>query len=184
MPRGLAVVCIAVSLCAATMEPVWAHLPVDVSYRHDDGLLDLDFTPVQIGIYAGYPFQLFTGSADVYGVAAGVLNLRQRSAVVSAALENGIERNFFLQAGLISTCEVNYALDVGILCVTGRNLGISAGIFNGESNFGERNDDPYPWWLPGLQIGLFNIGGGIQIGLLNYNPQGFLPFSPVLNFPL
>ncbi len=45
-----------------------------------------------------------------------------------------------------------------------------------------RGGDPYPW-LPGFQIGLVNAGGGIQIGILNYNPQGFLLWFPIINFP-
>ena len=75
-----------------------------------------------------------------------------------------------------------YAFEVGFLSLAGRNIGISAGVFNVESNLGYRGGDPYPW-LPGLQVGLVNAGGGIQIGLLNYNPQGFLPWFPIINFP-
>ncbi len=170
------------ALCAVVVETAWAHFPVDVSPQQDDGLLGVGWTPVQLGVYSGWPFQLVQGSADVYGVAAGVLNLRQQSAVASVAIENGIRNNYFAQVGMIDVCRVNWAFEFGLLCLAGRNVGISAGVFNVESNWGYRGGDPYPW-LPGLQIGVLNAGGGVQIGLLNYNPQGFLPWFPLFNFP-
>ena len=161
MKRNLSVVCLAAAMCAAPLETALAHLPIHIDTRRDDGLIDLACAPVQVGLYAGYPFQLFSGAADVYGVAAGLLNLRQGSAVVSVALENRV--NYFLQAGLASVCDVNYAFETGFLCITRRNFGISAGIFNYESVFGARGD--YPW--PGLQVGLANGGGGLQAGFFN-----------------
>ena len=158
------------ALCAVVVETAWAHFPVDVSPQQDDGLLGVGWTPVQLGVYSGWPFQLVQGSADVYGVAAGVLNLRQQSAVASVAIENGIRNNYFAQVGMIDVCRVNWAFEFGLLCLAGRNVGISAGVFNVESNWGYRGGD-------------LNAGGGVQVGLLNYNPQGFLPWFPLFNFP-
>ena len=37
---------------------------------------------------------------------------------------------------------------------------------------------------PGLQIGLFNAGGGFQIGLINFNEDGLLPWSLLIHFPV
>jgi len=173
-----------VLLCAFAVETAWAHLPVSVSPKSDDGLVDFGWTPIQLGIYPSRPLQVFPGTADVYGVATGLVSLRQSSAIVSFSLGNTIQNNYLFQAGLFNGCELNLAFEAGLFNFTGRNFGINIGLFNIESNFGERSRscDPYPW-LPGLQIGLFNAGGGIQIGLLNYNPQGFLPCFPLFNFP-
>lgn len=166
------------------VETTWAHLPVSVEPRDDDGLLNLDCTPIQFGIYPTRPLQAFSGSTDVYGVAAGLVSLRQRSSIVSFAPGNTLQNNYLAQAGLFSACGFNYAFEIGFINFTGRNIGVSAGLFNVESNFGYRSsDDPIPW-LPGLQIGLLNAGGGIQIGLLNHNPQGFLRWFPFFNFPV
>ena len=74
----------------------------------------------------------------------------------------------FTQVGLIDVCEFNYAFEVGLLNLTGRNIGVSVGAFNVESNLGDRGGDPYPW-LPGLQVGLANAGGGLQAGFYNFN---------------
>ena len=172
------------SACAALLSVVaWAHLPIAPSPKSDDGVIRLDWTPVQIGVCSSYPFQFVSGEADVYGIAAGVFNLRQKSAVVSVAPVNAVYANYFAQGGLIDVCGINAAFEAGLLCLTGRNLGVSVGAFNVESNFGYRGKiDPYPW-LPGLQVGLLNVGGGIQMGLLNYNPQGVVTWLPFINFP-
>ena len=170
--------------CVALLSAVvWAHLPIAPSPESDDGLIRLDWTPVQLGVCSIYPFQFVPGEADVYGIAAGVLNVRQESAVVSVAPVNAVYANYFAQFGLIDICGINAVLEVGLLCLTGRNLGVSVGALNVESNLGYRgSSDPYPW-LPGLQVGLLNAGGGVQIGLFNYNPQGVFEWLPFINFP-
>ena len=170
--------------CVALLSAVaWAHLPIAPSPESDDGLIRLDWTPVQLGVCSIYPFQFVPGEADVYGIAAGVLNVRQESAVVSVAPVNAVYANYFAQFGLIDVCGINAVLEVGLLCLTGRNLGVSVGALNVESNLGYRgSSDPYPW-LPGLQVGLLNAGGGVQIGLFNYNPQGVFEWLPFINFP-
>jgi len=173
---------VVVLLCAFAVGTAWAHFPVEVRTSSDDGLVRLGWTPLQVGVFPVYPLQAVSGDADVYGIAVGVLTLRQESAIVSASLENGIKANYLAQVGLACSCEWNCALEAGLFSFTKRNLGVSAGLLNIESNYGERSSDPCPR-IPGLQIGLFNAGGGIQIGLLNYNPQGFLPWFPLFNVP-
>ena len=160
---------VVVASCAALLCGVaLAHVPIDVSPESDDGLLRVGWTPIQVGICSHRPVQLFPGDADVYGVAAGLLNLNQKSAVASLAPFNAVANNYFTQVGLIDVCEFNYAFEVGLLNLTGRNIGVSVGAFNVESNFGDRGGDPYPW-LPGLQVGLANAGGGLQAGFYNFN---------------
>ena len=165
---------VVVASCAALLCGVaLAHVPIDVSPESDDGLLRVGWTPIQVGICSHRPVQLFPGDADVYGVAAGLLNMNQKSAIaslapLSLAPLNAVANNYFTQVGLIDVCEFNYAFEVGLLNLTGRNIGVSVGAFNVESNFGDRGGDPYPW-LPGLQVGLANAGGGLQAGFYNFN---------------
>ena len=55
-----------ISGCAALLcNVVFAHFPIDVSPKSDDGLLRVGWTPVQVGICSHRPFQLFPGDADV-----------------------------------------------------------------------------------------------------------------------
>ena len=168
--------------CAALLSGVaLAHFPISVSPESDDGLFGVGWTPIQVGICSHRPFQLFSGDADVYGIAAGLLNMNQKSAIASLAPLNAVERNYFAKVGLIDVCECNYAFEVGLLNLTGRNFGVSVGVFNIEANFGDRGGDSFPW-LPGLQVGVvnavvnaggglqagfYNIGGSLQIGALN-----------------
>ena len=166
----------------------WAHFPVGyVTPTEKDGFIDVGWTPVQLGIYtsteADYHLQLVPGTADVYGAAAGFLNLYQQSAFVSFATVNSIKKNYLLEVGpLLSVAETNYAFQTGLFCFTGRNHGVSAGLLNLENGFGVRYRDSSPMAC-GIQIGLVNIGGGIQIGLFNFNPKGPVQLLPLLNFP-
>ena len=154
--------------CAALLSGVaLAHFPISVSPESDDGLFGVGWTPIQVGICSHRPFQLFPGDADVYGIAGGLLNLNQKSAIASLAPLNMVARNYFAQVGLIDVCECNYAFEVGLLNLTGRNFGVSAGVFNVESPDGRLGNDGQFSWLPGLQVGLVNGGCGMQAGFYN-----------------
>ena len=154
--------------CVALLSGVaLAHFPISVSPEPDDGLLSVRWTPVQVGICSCRPVQLFPGDADVYGVAAGLLNLNQKSAVASLAPFNAVANNYFAQAGLIDVCEFNYAFEVGLLNLTERNFGVSVGVFNVESPDGRLGNGGQFSWLPGLQVGLVNGGCGVQAGFYN-----------------
>ena len=157
-----------VAACAALLCGVaLAHFPIYVSPESDDGLLSVRWTPVQVGICSCRPVQLFPGDADVYGVAAGLLNLNQKSAVASLAPFNAVANNYFTQVGLIDVCEFNYAFEVGLLNLTGRNFGVSIGAFNVESPGGRLESDGLSSKLLGSQVGLVNAGGGLQAGFYN-----------------
>lgn len=160
----------------------WAHFPVRVNLDCG-GREYARWTPLQVGTRPLFRWQLYSQCADVYGVALGLPELRQQSAVVSVALANELRQNWFLQAGVGCVCERNCAVQIAPFNFTGRNYGFSAGLLNFESNFGYRSGGDRHSWLPGLQVGLFNAGGGIQLGLLNHNPQGFLKWFPIINFP-
>ena len=213
-----------IASCAALLSGVaLAHFPISVDPVSDDGLLHVGWTPVQVGICSYRPFQLFSGDADVYGIAAGVLNLSQKSAIASLAPLNMVANNYFAQVGLFDVCEINYAFEVGFLNLTGRNFGVSVGAFNVESPSGRPENDGFFSSMLGLQAGLVNACGGVQagfynvwgglqigalnangrvqigllngtindddgdysclqVGLLNYNPNGIVKWLPIVNF--
>ena len=118
---------------AVFCETAWAHFPICVEPKANDGLLPLDFSPVQVGLCPS--LQMVHGKADTV-VSVGALSLRQNSALASVALENSMANNYLAQAGFIAVSGFNYAFEVGFLSLAGRNIGISAGVFNVESNFG------------------------------------------------
>lgn len=164
---------------------VWAY-EIDEP-KANDGCVKVGWTPIQLGVYTSAEkdnyCQLFPGTADVYGVALGALNLRQQSAIVSFAPVNEIMENYLFAAGLNTFCGCNYGASIGLLNRSVRNYGVSAGLVNIDSDIGIGSTScPIAC---GIQIGLFNLGGGIQIGLLNCNPRGPLWFLPLpgVNFP-
>ena len=185
MRRSMNLKALACAFAAAVGFSAWAHFPIYVEEPMGDGLLNVGWTPIQLGVYPDHdcPLQLVRGTAEVYGVAAGILMVHQRSAVLSASLYNMVEDNYLLGVGGIAGCNRNFGLEVGAFNMVGRNFGVSVGLFNFENGFGYRSSkDPCPSAC-GLQVGLINAGGGLQIGLLNYNPEALIPFLPIINFP-
>ncbi len=164
--------------------PLSAHFGVYVKTGHDDGLFttkQCPFSPVQLGIIpeSEYKLQFFSGETEIFGPAFSLCALSQESAAVSfAPILNGLKKNYFLQtAVLCTTAEANYGISTALLWNhIGDNYGLSAGLLNTISEFGMEDE-----WH-GIQLGLFNAGGSIQFGLLNYNPNALLPWFPILNF--
>ena len=160
----------------------FAHFPFYVNTEDGNGAISASWTPIQLGIFPHEYLQIFRVNTNVYGFSMGLLALNQESSVFSFAPMNGIKKNYFLQTGLLTGNYRNYGISLAAINMVGRNYGLQLGVFNIESNFGDRysiNSE-----VPGISIGLFNLSGSIQIGLLNYNPKGFIPCFPILNFPV
>ena len=160
----------------------FAHFPVSVTTEDGNGAISASWTPIQLGIFPHEHLQIFRENTNVYGFSMGLLALNQESSVFSFAPMNGIKKNYFLQTGLLTGNSCNYGISLAAINMVGRNYGLQLGVFNIESNFGDRYSKDSE--VPGISIGLFNISGSIQIGLLNYNPQGFIPYFPLFNFPV
>ena len=145
-----------------------AHFPIHVDRTSaDDGLIRVGWSPVQFSVLPDSSWQLVSGAADVYGVAVGLLAVHQHSAVISASLANQVEDNYFLSLGFIEASNRNFGVGIGPFNMIERNYGVSVGLFNLEDGLGYRSDkEPWPM-VPGVQIGLVNFGGGIQVGVLN-----------------
>ncbi|MBR2441256.1 MAG: hypothetical protein IKB25_13745 [Lentisphaeria bacterium] len=163
----------------------FAHFPIYVTTHDKNGVFQAEWTPVQLGILPEENLQLFRENTEVYGFSFGLLGLNQESSILSFAIINAIKKNYFLQAGgLFSVSGKNYGFSISpTLNFCGRNYGIQFGLFNMEDNFGYRSSEEKKG-APGLQIGLFNAGGGVQIGLLNFNEDGLLPWSLLIHFPV
>ncbi len=153
--------------------------------------------PVQLAILSGperIPLQLCDGKVMIPGVSLGLVWLTQKASLISFAPLNGEERNWFLQTALLlSATEKNYGIQFSpfytlALDHEGYWNGFQVGGFNlgGSIQIGILNHAFDGKWA--FQIGLFNQneeGKNIfQIGLLNYNHESLIPWCPIINFSM
>lgn len=91
-----------------------------------------------------------------------------------------------LQVAGINFCEVLYGLQFGLGSGSARFYGLQTSLLGNMSQTGtgiQLAAYNYVEDLDGVQIGLVNSArSGFQIGLLNFNEQGFLPVFPFINF--
>ena len=163
----------------------FAHFPIYVTTHDKNGVFQAEWTPVQLGIIPEENLQLLRENTEVYGFSFGLLGLNQESSILSFAIINAINKNYLLQTGgLFSVSGKNFGFSISpAFNFCERNYGVQFGLVNMESNFGFRSSKDKKG-APGLQIGLFNAGGGFQIGLFNFNKDGPCPWLPLINFPV
>ena len=151
---------------------LFAHFPIFVDTDKSKGLIsNVTFAPLQIGVGFFDKWQLYDGKVHSF-VSLGLLGLLQESAILSAAPISGIKNNYFLQCGLTNCTEKNYLMAVSLINIVKHNYGLQLGIGNLSTD------------TKGIQIGLFNTGGFLQIGLLNYHPKSHIPFMPFINWDM
>lgn len=96
---------------------------------------------------------------------ATVLNGAQFASVNVAFHSHGI------QAGLGNAANHVYGLQTGIWNISMATSGVQLGVINTGGK------------TQGFQLGLFNsTESGLQVGLINHNDHGFLPWFPLVNF--
>jgi len=121
-----------------------------------------EWTPLQFGIFndEDKSCAIFPVQTDVYGVQLG--------------MPHSYNSNVFgLAIGMISTCEQLAGIQFGV-------LGNSSEIVDGLQIGGILN---WAKTVRGVQFALINTtDSGFQLGLLNFNENGFLPFFPLINF--
>ena len=135
----------------------------------------------------------------VYGISCGLTQVSEHHYGLSVALYNGIWRNAGLSLGLINSYEQNYGVCVGGFNVTYGGTSTITGDQQGNRIVIEpHNPNGVQIGIcniakEGVQIGLFNVmdktihsrknhGFSIQFGLLNHDPDAFIPWMPVFNF--
>ena len=137
---------------------------------------EVKWTPVQISFW---PVHLCPPGAEVYGLA------------VSPGLFSFCEKVYGVSCGQIFFLGENNGLAVNIWSYGDKNNGVAAGVFNawkknngisiGVANF--MADGAVKTGRNTLQIGVFNqANSGLQIGVLNYNPNALIPWMPLINF--
>lgn len=135
---------------------------------------DADWTPVQINIF---PIHLFSIQTDVYGIvlSPGLLGGGQHVCGLSCGVVIGAHNLHGIAAGVLSMGQYNNGLSIGVFNTWESNNGVSIGLANFLMS-GDQSRNT-------LQIGLYNqANSGLQIGLLNHNPNALIPWMPLFNW--
>ena len=162
----------------------FAESPIEVEISDGNGAIKAEWSVLQLGFLPHDYTQLFTEKTEIYGLSVGLFGLKQQSSILSFAPFCLLNKNYFFQTGVFAGTGKNYALSVApVLNAAEQNYGLQAGVFNLDNSCDKKyKNEKKPFC--GIQMGLINVGGGIQIGFLNYNPKGFVPCFPILNFPV
>ena len=135
---------------------------------------DAKWTPLQISIW---PVHLCSPRTDVYGLAVspGLIGFGNRVYGISGGIIFFQGENYGVTTGICASGMKNNALSIGVFNSWKKNDGVSIGLANFIENKKEGRNT--------LQIGVFNqANSGLQIGLLNYNPNALIPWMPLINF--
>ena len=129
---------------------------------------------------------LLTGKC--YGIAINVFSVLKENHGISLGVGNvGIKNNGIL-TGIFTSGQDNVGISLGIINLWGNNAGVLVGVFNykieheetshgvaiGVINISKKNT---------FQLGIYNQAeSGLQIGLLNHNPNAAIPWLPFFNY--
>ena len=122
-----------------------------------------------------------------YGASINVFSLLNENNGLSLGLLN-MSNNNGITLGLCNLVIDNNGISLGVINLLANNSGISMGVINrmidgggkssgtsiGVANISKNNI---------FQLGIYNQSeSGLQIGLLNYNPNALIPWLPLFNF--
>ena len=137
---------------------------------------DAKWSPVQISLW---PVHLCNPRATIYGIllSPGIFGFADKVYGVSCGAIVMMMENNGLAANIYSFGIKNNSLAVGLFNAWAKNNGVSVGLANFiHDKKSGRNT---------IQIGVFNqANSGLQIGLLNYNPNAAIPWMPLINFTI
>ena len=162
------------------------------------------FSPSHTDVYGMYLSLGIIGiGKNVYGISCGTLAMviSEKSYGITASVISVVELNNGLSLGLLNLgrnngttlglCNLladNNGISWGAINLLENNAGISIGVINrmiagggkssgtsiGVANISKNNI---------FQLGIYNQSeSGLQIGLLNYNPNALIPWLPLFNF--
>ena len=130
---------------------------------------------------------LLTG--EFYGIAINVFSVLKENHGISLGVGTvGVNNNGVL-AGIFTSGQDNVGISLGIINLWENNAGVLVGVYNHKIEHEETSH--------GVAIGVINISkkntffqlgiynqaeGGLQIGLLNHNPNAAIPWLPFFNY--
>ena len=135
---------------------------------------DAKWSPVQISFW---PLHLCGGETTIYGLnfSPGLFGFSRKVYGVSCGSTVMMAENNGLAANIWSFGMKNNSLAVGLFNAWERNNGVSIGLANFIHDKKDGGNT--------IQIGVFNqANSGLQIGLLNYNPNALIPWMPLINW--
>ena len=161
--------------------------------------------PDKTDVYGLFLAPGFGWCESVYGVNLGIVTMvLEKGYGVSVAVGSCIKENNGVAIGIFHMDGDNNGLAAGIFNLGVRNNGVKLGIVNlFEENpgifIGVLNCKVFPHraeTLSGTSVGIVNISikntfqlgiynqaeGGLQIGLLNHNPNAAIPWLPFFNY--
>jgi len=161
------------------------------------------WTPIELALIEGV--QVFDSQTEVRGLRASLVsgdNSKVSGVDVSLGLASSLDgagvmlgvfgtkprRTFHgIQLGSVNWGSRLCGAEVGVLNYVNELRGVQAGVLNVAQ--GARGLQVGLWnrrgMTHGLQLGLYNeADSGLQIGLINHNLDGFLPWFPVVNVSL
>ena len=129
---------------------------------------------------------LLTGKC--YGASINVFSLLNENNGLSLGLLN-MGNNNGITLGLCNLVIDNNGISLGVINLLENNAGISIGIINRMIAAGGGKSSGTSIVVANIsknnifQFGIYNQSeSGLQIGLLNYNPNALIPWLPLFNF--
>ena len=144
------------------------------------GMSEKDVYGINLGIATLLTGKCYGASINVFsllnennGLSLGLLNMGNNNGITLGLCNLVIDNNgIFL--GVINLLENNAGISIGVINRMIAGGGKSSGTSIGVANISKNNI---------FQFGIYNQSeSGLQIGLLNYNPNALIPWLPLFNF--
>ena len=133
---------------------------------------------VTVAMEKGYGVSVAVGSCirENNGVAIGIFHMDGDNNGLAAGIFNIGDHNNRVKLGIVNVFEENAGIVIGVLnCkVLPQRAEALPGTSVGIVNISKKNT---------FQLGIYNQAeGGLQIGLLNHNPNALIPWMPFFNY--
>ena len=144
------------------------------------GMSEKDVYGINLGIATLLTGKCYGASINVFsllnennGLSLGLLNMGNNNGI-TLGLCNLVIDNNGISLGVINLLENNAGISIGVINRMIAGGGKSSGTSIGVANISKNNI---------FQFGIYNQSeSGLQIGLLNYNPNALIPWLPLFNF--
>ena len=135
--------------------------------------INLGIATLLIGKCYGVSISFFSLLKENNGLSLGLFNMCSNNGI-TLGLCNLVIDNNGISLGVINLLENNAGISIGVINRVIAGGGKSSGTSIGVANISKNNI---------FQFGIYNQSeSGLQIGLLNYNPNALFPWMPLFNF--
>ena len=135
--------------------------------------INLGIATLLIGKCYGVSISFFSLLKENNGLSLGLFNMCSNNGI-TLGLCNLVIDNNGISLGVINLLENNAGISIGVINRMIAGGGKSSGTSIGVANISKNNI---------FQFGIYNQSeSGLQIGLLNYNPNALFPWMPLFNF--